>query len=117
MKPHFFRSAQEWRAWLEDHHEVAAEFLVGFHKVATGKPTLTWSESVDHALCFGWIDGVRRRAPGASSKHSPAATGTPRPTGCSPRRRRKPASGASPSSSPTLAPAGGSDLCGDRRSP
>jgi uncharacterized protein YdeI (YjbR/CyaY-like superfamily) len=49
------------RKWLEKHHATAAELLVGFHKKNTGRPTLTWPESVAEALCFGWIDGIRRR--------------------------------------------------------
>jgi uncharacterized protein YdeI (YjbR/CyaY-like superfamily) len=48
------------RAWLEEHHASEDELIVGFHKVGTGRPSLTWSEAVDQALCFGWIDGVRR---------------------------------------------------------
>ena len=60
--PVFFASPQEWRAWLEQHHERAAELLVGFHKKGTGRPSMTWAESVAEALCFGWIDGVRRSA-------------------------------------------------------
>jgi uncharacterized protein YdeI (YjbR/CyaY-like superfamily) len=59
--PEFFASAAEWRAWLEQHHAVADELVVGFWKKATGKPSMTWSESVDEALCFGWIDAIRRR--------------------------------------------------------
>jgi uncharacterized protein YdeI (YjbR/CyaY-like superfamily) len=59
--PVFFRSAEEFRAWLGKHGAAASELLVGFHKVATGKPSLTWPQSVDEALCFGWIDGVRKR--------------------------------------------------------
>jgi uncharacterized protein YdeI (YjbR/CyaY-like superfamily) len=58
--PVFFESATAWRTWLENHHAEAAEILVGFHKKSTGRPTLTWAESVAEALCFGWIDGVRR---------------------------------------------------------
>jgi uncharacterized protein YdeI (YjbR/CyaY-like superfamily) len=58
--PVFFASPDDFRAWLEQNHESEAELLVGFHKKATGKPSMTWSESVDQALCFGWIDGVRR---------------------------------------------------------
>ena len=58
--PVFFASPDEFRAWLEQNHESETEVLVGFHKKATGKPSMTWSESVDQALCFGWIDGVRR---------------------------------------------------------
>lgn len=61
MKPRFFASAAAFRAWLAKHHATASELLVGFHKRATGRPSLTWPESVDEALCFGWIDGVRRR--------------------------------------------------------
>jgi uncharacterized protein YdeI (YjbR/CyaY-like superfamily) len=58
--PIFFESAGEFRRWLEANHEIAPELLVGFHKRATGQPSLTWPESVDQALCFGWIDGIRR---------------------------------------------------------
>ena len=61
MSPRFFASPAQFRAWLEAHHATATELWVGFHKKATGQPTLTWSESVDEALCFGWIDGVRKR--------------------------------------------------------
>jgi uncharacterized protein YdeI (YjbR/CyaY-like superfamily) len=57
----YFASAAAFRAWLEAHHADRDEVLVGFHKRAAGKPTLTWSESVDQALCFGWIDAVRHR--------------------------------------------------------
>jgi uncharacterized protein YdeI (YjbR/CyaY-like superfamily) len=60
MEPIFFQSAGEFRDWLTAHHDTASEVLVGFHKRGTGRPTMTWSESVDQALCFGWIDGVRR---------------------------------------------------------
>lgn len=60
MGAKFFASAAAWRAWLEKHHGSAAELVVGFHKRATGTPCMTWYESVDEALCFGWIDGVRR---------------------------------------------------------
>jgi uncharacterized protein YdeI (YjbR/CyaY-like superfamily) len=60
-EPTFFDSAQAWRRWLAEHHETASECLVGFAKVGTGRASMTWSESVDQALCFGWIDGVRRR--------------------------------------------------------
>ncbi len=60
MKPLFFASPAEWRQWLQENHASAAELLVGFYKVGSGRPSITWPESVDHALCFGWIDGVRR---------------------------------------------------------
>jgi uncharacterized protein YdeI (YjbR/CyaY-like superfamily) len=59
--PRFFATAAAFRAWLERHHASAAELLVGFHKVGSGTRCMTWPESVDEALCFGWIDGVRRR--------------------------------------------------------
>jgi len=57
---HFFETPDQWRAWLEEHHERATEVEVGFRRKASGLPTMTWSEAVDEALCFGWIDGVRR---------------------------------------------------------
>jgi uncharacterized protein YdeI (YjbR/CyaY-like superfamily) len=60
MKPTFFPSPPNWHAWLEAHHEKHQELLVGFHKKGSGKPSITWPEAVDGALCFGWIDGVRR---------------------------------------------------------
>lgn len=56
----YFPSAAAWRTWLAKHHATRAEVLVGFYKAHTGQPTMTWSESVDEALCFGWIDGVRK---------------------------------------------------------
>lgn len=61
MSARYFASPAAFRAWLSKHHAKATELLVGFHKAHTGKPTLSWSESVDEALCFGWIDGVRKR--------------------------------------------------------
>ena len=60
MKPRFFPSPAAWHAWLEEHHEKHEELWVGFHKVGTGKPSITWPDAVDGALCFGWIDGVRK---------------------------------------------------------
>lgn len=57
----FFRSPEAFRAWLERHHRTGRELYVGFHKRHTGRPSLTWPEAVDQALCFGWIDGIRRR--------------------------------------------------------
>lgn len=61
MKPMFFATPAEWRSWLEKHHARESELLVGFHKRGSGRPSITWPESVDQALCFGWIDGVRKR--------------------------------------------------------
>src|SRR3954454_6343309 len=60
MKPRFFGTPADWHAWLERNGEVEKEVLVGFYKRDSGKPSITWPESVDAALCFGWIDGVRR---------------------------------------------------------
>jgi uncharacterized protein YdeI (YjbR/CyaY-like superfamily) len=60
MDPAFFATPAEFRAWLERHHADRRELLVGFHKKGSGRPSITWQESVDEALCFGWIDGVRR---------------------------------------------------------
>jgi uncharacterized protein YdeI (YjbR/CyaY-like superfamily) len=61
VEPLYFESPAAWRRWLAKHHADTDELWVGFHKRATGKPSLTWSESVDEALCFGWIDGLRKR--------------------------------------------------------
>lgn len=60
MEPTFFATPDQWRAWLARHHATAGELWVGFYKRATGRPSLTWPESVDQALCHGWIDGVRK---------------------------------------------------------
>jgi uncharacterized protein YdeI (YjbR/CyaY-like superfamily) len=60
MEPTFFATPVDFRAWLERHHESHSELIVGFHKRGSGRPSITWSEAVDQALCFGWIDGVRR---------------------------------------------------------
>ena len=59
-KPTFFRTQASFRKWLEKNHDKAKELLVGFYKVNSGKQSMTWSESVDEAICFGWIDGLRR---------------------------------------------------------
>jgi uncharacterized protein YdeI (YjbR/CyaY-like superfamily) len=58
--PTFFPTPADFRAWLARHHRKRTELLVGFHKRGSGKPSITWPESVDAALSFGWIDGVRR---------------------------------------------------------
>ena len=57
----FFDGPEAFYAWLEENHDSEPEVLVGFYKKATGKQTMTWSQAVDQALCFGWIDGVMRR--------------------------------------------------------
>ena len=62
----FFNSAKAFRAWLGVNHRKATELWVGFWKKHTGKPSLTWRESVDEALCHGWIDGIRRSRDGES---------------------------------------------------
>ena len=59
--PTFFDTAQAFRAWLVTHAHSVRELLVGFRKVGSGRPSMRWSESVDQALCYGWIDGVRKR--------------------------------------------------------
>jgi len=61
MTPTFFADARDFRDWLASHAASETELLVGFHKVGAKRPCMSWSESVDEALCFGWIDGVRRR--------------------------------------------------------
>ena len=66
MEPTFFATPADFRAWLERHHESDSELIVGFHKRGSGRPSITWPEAVDQALCFGWIDGVRRRIDDAS---------------------------------------------------
>ncbi len=59
-KPRFFPTPADFRTWLEANHTRETELLVGYYKKGSGKPSITWPESVDEALCFGWIDGVRR---------------------------------------------------------
>lgn len=61
MKPVFFPTPKDFRHWLERHHQTESELLVGFHKKGSGRPSMTWPESVEEALCFGWIDGIRRK--------------------------------------------------------
>jgi uncharacterized protein YdeI (YjbR/CyaY-like superfamily) len=61
MTPRYFDSASAFRRWLEQHHASASELVVGFYNKASGQGGLTYAEALDEALCFGWIDGVRRR--------------------------------------------------------
>jgi len=61
MTPIFFNNQNEFRTWLEQNHLTDKELWVGYYRVETGKPSMTWSESVDQALCFGWIDGIRKK--------------------------------------------------------
>jgi uncharacterized protein YdeI (YjbR/CyaY-like superfamily) len=60
MTPIFFTNQTSFRMWLEKNHKTETELLVGFYKKNSGRPNMSWSQSVDEALCFGWIDGVRR---------------------------------------------------------
>jgi uncharacterized protein YdeI (YjbR/CyaY-like superfamily) len=60
VEPTFFETPEQFRAWLERRHESETELLVGFHRKGSGRPSITWPQSVDEALCFGWIDGIRR---------------------------------------------------------
>ena len=69
MKITYFKSAAEFRAWLEQHHATERELFVGFYKKASGRAGLTYAEAVDEALCFGWIDGVKRRVDQFSYQH------------------------------------------------
>lgn len=58
--PRFFRTQGELRTWFEQYHEQGGELWVGYYKKGTGRPSVTWPESVDAALCYGWIDGLKR---------------------------------------------------------
>lgn len=60
LQPTYFPTAADFRRWLETHHEAAPELLVGFWKKGTGKPSIDWPQARDQALCFGWIDGLRK---------------------------------------------------------
>ena len=61
MEPKFFTSPEKFRQWLAKNHDRAGELLVGFHKKDSGKKSITYAQALDEALCFGWIDGVRKR--------------------------------------------------------
>jgi uncharacterized protein YdeI (YjbR/CyaY-like superfamily) len=70
LEPHdviYFESTAELRDWFDANHETAADLWLGYHRKATGKPTISWSNAVDEALCVGWIDGIRKRIDEASS--------------------------------------------------
>jgi uncharacterized protein YdeI (YjbR/CyaY-like superfamily) len=60
MNPTFFATQEDFRKWLAENHKKETEFLVGFYKIGSRKPSMSWSQSVDQALCFGWIDGIRK---------------------------------------------------------
>lgn len=74
VTPRFFRTRAAFRRWLEKHHATSTELWVGMHKVSSGKGGLTYLEALEEALCFGWIDGVRKRF----DEHSFAQRFTPR---------------------------------------
>lgn len=62
IQPTFFATSSEFRSWLNEHHDTDSDLWVGFYKKSlSSKQSMTWSESVDEALCFGWIDGIRKR--------------------------------------------------------
>ena len=61
VKPKFFATQELFRVWLEKNHASAGDLLIGFHKKDSGKKSITYAEALDEALCFGWIDVVRRR--------------------------------------------------------
>jgi uncharacterized protein YdeI (YjbR/CyaY-like superfamily) len=65
-KPVFFATPAKFRAWLRKNHQRASLLWVGFYRKASGRPSITWPESVDQALCFGWIDGLRKTVDDAS---------------------------------------------------
>src|SRR5882672_12418505 len=69
MKPAFFKSQTEFRKWLETHHAADRELWVGFYKKGSGKSGIGYKEAVDEALCFGWIDGIKKRVDEASYTH------------------------------------------------
>lgn len=66
--PRFFATPAEMRAWLETHHDAVDEQWIGYRKKGSGLPSVTWPESVDVVLCFGWIDGIRKSIDGTSYK-------------------------------------------------
>ena len=85
MNPTFFPTPADFRQWLAEANSASArELLVGFYKKDTGRPSITWPESVDEALCFGWIDGIRKSL-GEDQLHASAS-----------RRANRRASGAWP---------------------
>src|SRR6266536_2142408 len=68
VKVKFFKSPSDWRKWLEAHHAKVQELWVGFYKKDSGKPSISWQQSVDGALCYGWIDGLRKNIDEVSYK-------------------------------------------------
>src|SRR5215217_7020094 len=78
MTPRFFKSAEDFRRWLERHHADTPELWVGFYKKASGKRGLSYQDAVDEALCFGWIDGIKKRvdADGYTHRFTPRTRGS-----------------------------------------
>lgn len=76
MNPTFFRTPSDFQKWLKQNYATASELWVGYYKKSSGKPSITWPESVDEALCFGWIDGIRKSV----DEHSYKTRFTPRRT-------------------------------------
>src|SRR5690349_14810736 len=68
MQITFFKTPGDFRKWLAQNHATAQELWVGYYKKDSGKPSITWPESVDEALCFGWIDGLRKSVDETSYK-------------------------------------------------
>lgn len=68
MEPIFFTSPEEFRAWLAENHDKAREVWVGYYKKSTNKPTMIYQEALDEALCYGWIDGLRKSIDSESYK-------------------------------------------------
>src|SRR6266498_3824162 len=60
VRPQFFATPGDFRRWLRANHRLETELWVGFHRKGSGRASITWPESVDEALCFGWIDGLRK---------------------------------------------------------
>ena len=78
MKTKFFKTPTAWREWLEKYHAIIPELWVGFYKKSSGHASITWPESVDQALCFGWIDGIRKKVDDVSYtiRFTPRRTGS-----------------------------------------
>lgn len=76
--PLFFETVEGFRTWLSKNHQRRSEAWVGMYRVASGKPSITWSEVVDVCLCFGWIDGIRKTIDGTSymNRVTPRKTGS-----------------------------------------
>jgi len=67
-RPTFFATPARFRQWLAKNHESVTELWVGYYRKDSGRPSMTWPESVDEALCFGWIDGIRKKVDDESYK-------------------------------------------------